>query len=288
MVSPAQRREGVAWAQRSYRLSERRAIRALGVSRSSVRYRSIKAPREPLRARIREIAAVRVSWGYRQVHTLLRREGWAVNHKLIYRLYQEEGLTLRQKRPKRRRSAVRRERPVVKADRPNERWAMDFMHDTLSGGRSMRVLTVLDVHSRECVALVTGKRFTGHDVAAVLSEAGAVRSALPAVISVDNGTEFTSKSLDHWAYWNRVKLDFSRPGKPTDNAHIEAFNSLVRRECLSQHWFIDLEDAQRVLDRWRADYNNFRPHGSLARSTPADFAAGALHSIGPEKLDFSP
>ena len=113
------------------------------------------------------------------------------------------------------------------------------------------------------------------------------RAALPDVISVDNGTEFTSRSLDHWAYWNRVRLDFSRPGKPTSNAHIEAFNSVLRRECLSQHWFIDLEDAQQVLDHCRADYNNFRPHGSLARSTPADFAAGAPFTLGPDKLQHS-
>jgi len=165
---------------------------------------------------------------------------------------------------------------------------MDFMHDTLSNGCTVRVLTVLDVYTRECVALQAGRGFRGENVAQTLSDAGAKRAALPEVISVDNGTEFTSKSLDHWAYWNRVRLDFSRPGKPTDNAHIEAFNSVLRRECLSQHWFIDLEDAQRVLDRWRADYNNFRPHGSLARSTPADFAAGVLFTQGPEKLEKSP
>jgi putative transposase len=166
----------------------------------------------------------------------------------------------------------------------NERWAMDFVHDTLSGGQTVRVLAVLDVHTRECVALRAGSGFKGEDVAETLREAGASRAALPEVVSVDNGTEFTSRSLDHWAYWNRVRLDFSRPGKPTDNAHIEAFNSVLRRECLSQHWFIDLKDAQRVLDHWRADYNNFRPHGSLACSTPADFAAGALFTQGPEKL----
>ena len=162
---------------------------------------------------------------------------------------------------------------------------MDFVHDTLSGGQTVRVLAVIDVHTRECLALRAGRGFKGEDVAQVLSGAGAKRAALPEVISVDNGTEFTSKTLDHWAYWNQVKLDFSRPGKPTDNAHIEAFNSVLRRECLSQHWFVDLEDAQRILDRWRADYNNFRPHGSLARSTPADFAAGALFTPGPEKLE---
>jgi len=153
---------------------------------------------------------------------------------------------------------------------------MDFVHDTLAGGPTVRILAVIDVHTRECIALRSGRGFRGVQVAAILAEAGMKRGALPDMISVDNGTEFTSKALDHWAYWNRVKLDFSRPGKPTDNAHIEAFNSVLRRECLSQHWFVDLEDAQQVLDRWRADYNNFRPHGSLARSTPADFAAGAL------------
>jgi putative transposase len=138
MVSPAQRREGVAWVRRAYRLSQRRAIRVLGVARSSVRYRSQRARYDPLRARIREIAAARVSWGYRQVHTLLRREGWVVNHKLVYRLYKEEGLTLRRRRPKRRRSAQRRERAGA-PERPNERWAMDFVHDTLSGGQTVRV-----------------------------------------------------------------------------------------------------------------------------------------------------
>lgn len=286
MVSPAQRREGVAWAQRAYRISERRAVRVFGAGRSSVRYTSQRAPREPLRRRIREIAGARVSFGYRQIHTLLQREGWPVNHKLIYRLYREEGLTLRRKRPKRRRSAAHREQRTPTTS-PNQRWAMDFVHDTLSGGQTIRVLAVVDVHTRECLVLRAGRGFKGEDVAAALSEAGARTSALPDLISVDNGTEFTSKSLDHWAYWNRVQLDFSRPGKPTDNAHAEAFNSVLRRECLSQHWFIDLEDAQRVLDRWRADYNNFRPHGSLGRLTPTDFAAGALETPALEQLQHS-
>jgi putative transposase len=167
MVSPTQRRVGVSWAQDAYRVSERRAIRALGVSRSSVRYRSQRAPRAPLRARIREIAESRVSYGYRQVHTLLRREGWRVNHKLVYRLYREEGLVLRRKRPKRRRSAATRE-GFEATTRANERWAMDFVHDTLSDGRTLRILTVVDVHTRECVALRAGRAFRGADVVASL------------------------------------------------------------------------------------------------------------------------
>ncbi len=261
---------------------------ALRVPRSSVRYQSIKAPREPLRVRVREIAAARVSYGHRQVHTLLRREGWPVNHKLVYRLCREEGLTLRRKRPRRRRRAARREQRQATA-RPSERWAMDFTVRRAPpiGGQTVWVLAVIDVHARECTALQSGCGFRSEQVAGILADAGAKQEALPDLISVDNGTEFTSKALDHWAYWNRVKLDFSRPGKPTDNAHIEAFNSVLRRECLSQHWVIDLEDAQRVLDRWRTDYSNFRPHGSFARSTPADFAAGALFARGSEKLENS-
>jgi putative transposase len=283
MVSPAQRRHGVVWAREAYRIPERRACRVMGVSRSTVRYRSRRPPHRALRARLRELAGVRVSAGYRPLHTLLRREGWRVNHKLVERLYREEGLTLRRKKPRRRKSAVRRQVPRMPRG-PNERWAMDFMHDTVSDGRTLRVLTVLDVYSRECVALVAGRGFKGEDVGRVLSKAGKERGALPEMISVDNGTEFTSRALDHWAYRNEVKLNFSRPGKPGDNAHIEAFNSVVRRECLSQHWFLDLEDAQGELDRWRLDYNTVRPHGSLRRSTPAQVGAGAPLTRSPERL----
>ena len=287
MVSPAQRRAAVVWARRAYQLPERRACRALGAARSTVRYQSVQAPREPLRARLRELAAVRVSYGYRRLHILLRREGWPVNRKLIERLYREEGLTLKRKSPKRRRSAVRRERsapPTV----INERWAMDFVHDPLSNGRTVRVLTVLDVYSRECMALVAGVGFRGEDVGRILTAAGEKRGSLPEVISVDNGTEFTSKALDHWAYWNRVRLDFSRPGKPTDNPFIEAFNGSLRRECLSQHWFVDLKDAQRTLQRWKDEYNNIRPHSSLADQAPAHFGGGGHFIPGPNRLGFSP
>jgi len=283
MVSPGQRRTVVAWAQTAYAMSQRRACSAVGAARSSVRYRSTRPPREALRRRMRELAQVRVSFGYKQLHVLLRREGWTINHKLVYRLYREEGLVLRRKRPKRRRSAVQRECPAAPSA-VNQRWAMDFVHDTLSGGRTIRVLAVIDVFSRECVALRAAPGFRGEDVASILGDAKAERGTLPPVVSVDNGTEFTSKSLDHWAYWNQVRLDFSRPGKPTDNAHVEAFNSILRRECLSQHWFVDLTEAQNVLDRWKEDYNNVRPHGSLARLTPAHFGAGGHFIPGPERL----
>jgi putative transposase len=157
------------------------------------------------------------------------------------------------------------------ATRSNERWAMDFMHDTLATGATIRVLTVIDLCTRECVVLAAGRSFRGETVARLLTDAGQRRGRLPQRINVDNGTEFTSQALDPWAYWNQVQLDFSRPGKPSDNPFAESFNASVRRECLSQHWFVDLEDAQRTLNGWKAEYNNERPHRALAQRTPAEF-----------------
>ena len=272
MVRPAQCRLVLAWAQQAYGLAERRTCRTLGISRSSIRYRSRKPDRQPLRTRLREMAAIRVSYGYKRLHVLLRREGWRVNHKLVHRLYLEEGLALKRKKLKRRKSAVPRAvRPVTTA--ADQRWAMDFIHDVLADGRTIRILSVVDVFSRECVGLVAKTSFRGEDVARILGEIGRER-ALPPLISVDNGTEFTSRALDHWAYWNQVRLDFSRPGKPTDNAHVEAFHGSLRRECLSQHWFLDLADAQQTLDAWREDYNKLRPHSSLGNLPPAHFRSG--------------
>lgn len=273
MVRPAQRRALVVWAREAYRLSERRACRAVGVDRSLVRYRSVRPHQEALRKRLRELASVRVRSGYKQLHVYLRREGWAVNHKRVYRLYTEEGLTLKRRRPKRHRTAsARKARPMPTT--PNQQWAMDFMHDTLASGKSIRLLTAIDLCTRECVILRAEKGFSGTDVGSLLSQAGRDRGQLPRRIRVDNGTEFTSRALDHWAYWNGVALDFSRPGKPVDNAFVESFNGTVRRECLSQHWFMGLEDAQTTLDAWREDYNNHRPHRSLANQSPAKYRGG--------------
>ena len=277
MVKPAQRRELVSWVMASYQISERTACRATGSQRSSIRYRSVRPDQEVLRRRIREIAAVRTRAGYPLIHTLLRREGWHLNRKRTYRLYREEGLSLRIRRPRRHRTAVARAKPVAPLE-PNHVWAMDFMHDTLADGSKIRVLTAIDVATRECVALIAAKGFHGSDVARILGEAGSHREGLPKQVRVDNGTEFTSKALDHWSYWNHVELDFSRPGKPGDNAFIEAFNGTLRRECLSQHWFLSLEEAQRILDEWKDDYNKHRPHRSLAGQTPAQFRAAGLET----------
>jgi putative transposase len=253
-----------------------------GFSRSSIVYKSRRPPQEALRRRIRELAAVRISYGYRRLHVVLRREGWPINAKRVYRLYLEEGLGLKRKKPKRRRAAVAREEKKSVTS-PNERWAMDFMHDTLFDGRTMRVLTVIDVFTRECLALEVRRSYRGEHVAEVLSDL-VVRHGKPRTIQCDQGTEFTSMALDHWAYWNKVGLSFSRPGRPGDNARNEAFNGLVRRECLTHHYFLDLNEAAGVLDSWKEEYNKVRPHGSLGQLAPAIYGADWSKKNDPERL----
>lgn len=196
VLKPGERRLWVEWAWVAYQVSVRRACVASGFSISSIVYKSRRSSQEALRGRIRELAAVRISYGYRRLHVLLRREGWPINAKRVYRLYLKEGLGLKRKKPKRRRSAVSREekRPVT---RPNERWAMDFMHDTFSDGRTMRVPTVIDVFTRERLALKVRQSFRGEHVAEVLSNLVA-RRGRPQTIQYDQGTEFTSMALGHW------------------------------------------------------------------------------------------
>ena len=215
----------MAWARTAYELSERRALPRAGRGALKhpvpVRTASPGAPPEPAAGAGGGPDPLWLS----APHVLLRREGWRVNHKRVYRLYTDEGLTLKRRRPKRHRSASPRPgRPP--ATRPAERWTMDFMHDTLASGQAIRVLTILDAYTRECLGLVAQARFTGRDVAGHLGQIAAIRQA-PTTIGVDNGTEFTSRAMDHWAYWNRVELDF-RPGRPGDNALIEAFNGRLQ------------------------------------------------------------
>lgn len=221
--------------------------------------------------RLRELAMARIGYGYRRLHILIAREGWSVNHKRVYRLYKEEGLAMRKRPPRRRKSCLKRElRPA--AARKNECWSMDFMSDELFDGRRIRLLTIVDIHTRESLAIYVGQRIRGSEVVQVLERVTEERGR-PQTIQVDNGPEFISKDVDLWAYWNHVKLDFSRPGKPTDNAYIESFNGRFRQECLNEHWFMDLEDARDKVESWRRDYNGERPHSSLGNATPEEFAA---------------
>jgi putative transposase len=240
------------------------------VARSSYRYRSAAADQTALRLRLRDLAAARVRYGYRRLHILLRREGWRVNHKRIYRLYREEGLGIRVKRRKKVASAPRVLPPP--AHRPQERWSMDFLSDGLVNGRRFRVLTIVDNVSRVSPAIAVGVSLTGERVVAVLER---LRRTVgrPERIAIDNGPEFISKALDAWAYRNGVQLEFSRPGKPTDNAFVESFNGRFRDECLDQHWFASLEEARQTVEAWQIEYNTVRPHRALGQQTPAAWEA---------------
>lgn len=269
-MKPSRRRTVVGDLQIAYDVSERRACRAMGFHRSSQRYRSQRDPQTVLRMRLKELAAARVRYGYRRLHVLLRREGFSVNAKRIYRLYREEGLSIRPRTPRRRRACrYRQGRESVAGI--NDVWAMDFMSDALFDGRSFRILTVVDCHTREALAVVPRANFRAHQVAQVLDEVVRQRGR-PKSLRVDNGPEFAGRVLDQWAYWNRVELDFSRPGKPTDNAFIEAFNANLRAECLNASWFLSMSDAADRIEEWRTDYNEHRPHTSLGNLTPRQFA----------------
>lgn len=253
-----------------YGASERRVCQVLECPRSTYRYKSVADEQAALRMRIKDFAQARVSYGYRRIHILLRREGWPVNHKRVYRLYKQEGLMMRPKRPRRHVSACRR-REKLTAYHPNESWSMDLMSDELYNGRRIKLLTLVDNFSRESLAIETDEHIGGARVVEVLAEVAKER-ILPKVIRVDNGPEFISKRLDQWAYLNGVELDFIRPGKPTDNAFIEAFNGRFRQECLNESWFLSLEDAREKVESWRQEYNRVRPHGALGNLTPMEYA----------------
>ena len=253
-----------------YRVSERRACGVARVSVSTFRYVSMREPRTALRQRIREIAQVRVRYGYRKIRVLLNREGWKVGKKLMYRLYREEGLTLRSK-PNRRRCAARNRRERAKVTVPNQVWSLDFVADQLADGRRFRALTVVDVFTREGLAIEVGQSLKGEDVVRVLSRICSQRG-VPKTLFCDNGSEFTSQAMDLWAYRVGVQIDFSRPGKPTDNAYVESFNGTLRAECLDAHWFTTLAEAKHIIEAWRQEYNESRPHRAHGERTPNEIA----------------
>lgn len=226
--------------------------------------------------KIRDYAAARVRYGYLRIHVLLRREGIVVNKKRVYRLYCLDNLNLRLKF--KRKALARPRLQVVSENRPNMVWAMDFVSDQLFDGRRFRTLTLVDKFTRECLATHVGQSIKGTDVVKVLDDLAA-SGRKPERIQVDNGPEFISKELDLWAYSSGVQLQFSRPGKPTDNAHIESFNGSFREECLQTHWFLSLEDAKLKIETWRNDYNGYRPHSSLGYQTPLDFAANWVEPV---------
>jgi len=252
-------------------LSERRACWLVGMARTSCRYeRQRQGREEKLKARLRTLSGERRRFGYRRLTVLLRREGWTVNHKRVYRLYKQEGLQVR-RRKRKRIGAVERQ-PLAIPSRQNERWSMDFVADALTDGRRFRSLNIVDDYNRECLATEVDTSLTGARVVRVLARLRELRG-LPQMLVTDNGPEFAGQALDVWAYAQGVKLHFIEPGKPVQNAFIESFNGKMRDECLNEHWFTSLGEARETIEVWRRDYNEVRPHSSLGNRTPQELTA---------------
>ena len=273
-MTATKRRQVVTHLRAAFHVSERRACRAMRFPRSSQRYTSRRAPCAELRERLRTLALVKPRWGYRRLHWLLRREGWAVNRKRLQRLYREEGLTVR--RRARKRVAVARS-PRIAPTRPNERWSMDFVRDTLGDGCAFRALTIVDDCTRESVAIEVDRSLPGERVVQVLERLAGTRG-LPRGIVCDNGPEFAGQVLDQWAHRRGIELLFIQPGKPVQNAFAESFNGRLRDECLNETWFWTLAEAQVTIEQWRVEYNTARPHGGLAGATPAEYAKQQVNS----------
>jgi putative transposase len=251
--------------------SERRACQWVGFHRSAIRYRTQRQRDDTaLRQRLRELATLHPRWGSPLLIWQLRtQEGWPDNHKRIRRLYRAEGLAV-QRRAKRKLIVARV--PLPSVTRPNERWALDFVRDTLVSGAAFRALTLVDICTRESLAIEVDVSLGAERVVAVLETLSA-RRGYPAALVLDNGPEFQSRALHAWAQARGVQLHFIRPGRPVENAFIESFNGRFRDECLSQHWFLTLAEARAVIEHWRVSYNTARSHRALGRLTPAQFAA---------------
>jgi len=269
-VTPAAGRDAVRHLKERFGASVRRGCGLVGIRRSSFYHRGAPRDDAALREAVRGVALERRRWGAPRIVACLRRRGWADNHKRIERVYREEGLQVRRRRRKKA-GGVRRQ-PLERPKAPNELWAMDFVSDATCGGRRLRVLGVIDCFNRECLALVVDTSIGGGRGARALEELGAARGYPRRVLS-DNGPEFTGSAMDAWACSRGVGLHFIEPGRPSQNGHMESFNGRLRDECLNENWFLGLDDARRIIEEWRNDYNENRPHSALNYRTPKEFAA---------------
>jgi len=270
----------VALARAECGLSERRACKLLGVDRSSYRYEPQPDRNAVLRQELLALARQKPRYGYRRLGVLLGRRGHRVNHKRLYRIYCAEHLAVRRLRRKRlARPAV----PVALLSRANQEWSMDFVMDGLATGRAVRLLTMVDNYTRECLAIEVDSCLSSQRVTRVLEWVMEQRGA-PETIRCDNGPEFTSRHFLAWCEERRIGLVHIQPGRPMQNGHVESFNGRLRDECLNANWFTTLTDARQKIEAWRQDYNEQRPHSSLGYRTPREFAA-IQESRGRESLN---
>jgi putative transposase len=277
MVTPAAHREAAAYLQSTYEMSQRRACRVIGTDRASVRYQATRPDDAVLRERLRSLAQERRRFGYRRLHVLLRREGEIVNKKRVQRIYREERLTVRRRGGRKR--AVGTRRPIETPLKVNQRWSLDFVSDQMTDGRRFRILTVIDNCTRECLALVADTSLSGGRVARELDLIISQRGRPDTIVS-DNGTEYTSNAILSWADETGVGWHYIAPGKPQQNGMNESFNGRLRDELLNETLFRSLPHARAVLEVWRRDYNEQRPHSKLGWMTPKDYASALSGETG--------
>nr|WP_121991101.1 MULTISPECIES: IS3 family transposase [Brucella/Ochrobactrum group] len=289
MVGPAAKRDAVAHLKDIMGLSERRACQIVSADRKMIRYRSCRPPEVELRAKLRDLANERRRFGYRRLFVLLRRDGEPSGVNRIYRLYREEGLSVRKRKARRR--AVGTRAPILVEAKANARWSLDFVHDQFACGRRFRILNIVDDVTRECLAAIPDTTISGRRVARELTTL-IERRGKPGMIVSDNGTELTSNAILAWSKDHKVEWHYIAPGKPVQNGYVESFNGRMRDELLNESLFFGLDHARSAIAQWADDYNNFRPHSSLGYQTPAVYA-GSIAATGSnaaqyESLAFPP
>jgi putative transposase len=263
-----EQRADANWLRVEYAASERRVCGLLGMAGSSYRYRTTRCDDE-LRTRLVELAREKPRFGYRRLQVLLERGGEGVNHKRVHRVYREAGLSLRRKK---RKHCARVGKPLVARTSANQEWGLDFVHDAVECGRAIRVLSVVDAYTRECLALEVDTSFASRRVTRVL-DGIMVERGVPGALRCDNGPEFSSRHFLAWCIERGIELIQIQPGKPTQNARVESFHGRLREECLNVSWFQNLFDAKWKIAAWRTEYNEERPHSSLGYLTPNEYAA---------------
>ena len=270
---------------KEHSLSERRACRLVGANRATIRYESRKAPDQDLEQTMKEMAMKNRRYGYRRIHVLLKRSGQKVNHKKVYRLYRALGLKVLKRGGRKRAIGERKITRLITG--ANQCWAVDFVHDTLSNGRKLKLLAIIDTYTRESLKIKVEYSLSGESVINAFDEIIQERGK-PRMILSDNGTEFTSNKVFSWQKEREIKWEYIEPGKPQQNGTIESFNGKLRDECLNENWFLNLKEAQRIVEKWRNHYNVERPHSSLGGLTPNELASqlkGKASQLAVEEME---
>jgi putative transposase len=273
----------VALVMAEHGLSERYACKLLDMDRSSYRYEPKPDADAPVREALVALARQKPRFGYRRLGVLLERRGHKLNHKRLYRIYREEHLAVRRLKRKR---LLRPARPIGEFHRANQEWSMDFVMDGLSTGRGLRMFTMVDSYTRECLAIEVDSCLSSRRVTRVL-EWVIEQRGVPEAIRCDNGPEFTSRHFLAWCEDRKIGLVHIQPGRPMQNGRVESFNGRFRDECLNANWFSTLADARQTIEAWREDYNEQRPHSSLGYLPPRVFAARPPLSEGFYSADWS-